>query len=324
MVHIGVVGAGGMGTVHMSNYAHMEGCQVVALCDAVPAVEKAEAFGVPFFGSIADMLAQADVDVVDICTPTFMHKQHVEEALGAGKHVICEKPLALSAADGRALFALAKAKGVRLFVAHVVRFDPASLHLRKLVQSGEYGRMLDGEFLRLSACPRWVKNGWLFDKEKSGHIPFDLHIHDLDLIVSLWGKPDGFSFTACGNKGIGYKEHYRINYRFGDSNVSAQAAWYNADIPFTTSWRVYFENAVVQNDPNGMVAYQFDREPRVFDTEDRIKIPTGINVPPTGIYLKELSHFIDCIGENKDSDMFEESQLIAVLELLEEISKSST
>ena len=117
--------------------------------------------------------------------------------------------------------------------------------LRELVQSGEYGRMLDAQFLRLSACPRWSKSGWLFRREQSGHIPFDLHIHDLDLILSLWGEPESVSCTSTGREGLDYREHYRFSYVFpGGATVSAEAAWYNADIPFTATWRVYFESAV--------------------------------------------------------------------------------
>jgi UDP-N-acetylglucosamine 3-dehydrogenase len=243
------------------------------------------------------------------------------KALHQGKHVIVEKPIALNPQDAREMFALAREKGVRLFVAQVLRFTRESAVLRRLVETEEYGKVLDASFSRLSACPRWVKNGWLFDKAKSGLLPFDLHIHDLDLIVSLFGRPKDFSFTSCGNRDKSYKEHYRFNYNYGDFNVCAQAAWYNADFPFTATWQVYFEKAVVKNDEHGVIAYQFDREPLKFDTEEKIKIPTGINVPPTEIYLTELSHFIKCLREDRDSDMISEEQIIAVMEILSSISE---
>ncbi|WP_312642709.1 Gfo/Idh/MocA family oxidoreductase [Hydrogenoanaerobacterium sp.] len=322
MLKIGIVGVGGMGIVHISNYAHIEGCKVVALCDvSEQAKQKAQEIGAVLYTNIGDMLTNEELDIVDVCTPTFMHREHVFAALHAGANVICEKPVALKIEDARAMFALAKEKGVRLFVAQVLRFFPTSKVLYQLVKSGEYGKLLDGTFERLSACPRWVKGGWLFDKTRSGHIPYDLHIHDLDLIVSLLGKPQSYSFTSCGNADKDYKEQYRFQYGYGDNcNIVCEAAWFNADIPFTAKWRVYFENAVVVNDGETVTAYQFDHEPRVFDTEEKIKIPTGINVPPTGTYFEELSHFTNCIKNNVDSDMFTEEQILTVMEILSEIS----
>ena len=75
----------------------------------------------------------------------------------------------------------------------------------------------------------------------------------------------------------------------------------------------------MENRKGEVVAYEFDKEPRVFDTEEKIKIPTGINVPPTGVYLEELSHFVECIRDNKPSEKITEEQLITVMEILTDI-----
>ena len=319
-VRIGVVGAGGMGTVHCSNYAHLKDCTVAAICDTAPsAKQRAEEVGAELFADLGEMLQKASLDVVDVCTPTFLHKQHVTAALKAGKHVICEKPLALKSADAQEMFRLAREMQVQLFVGQVLQFAPPTKVLRELVQSGEYGKLLDAQFLRLSACPRWVKNGWLFDKEKSGHIPYDLHIHDLDLLVSLLGAPDEYAYTSAGRADIGYKEHYRFSYRFGGATVSAEAAWYNADIPFTATWRAYFEEAVVVNDGETVTAYQFDVPPRVFDTEEKLKIPTGINVPPTGMFYEELGSFLKVIRETPKVPPAREEEILTVVRILESI-----
>ena len=218
------------------------------------------------------------------------------------------------------MFDLAEKNGKLLFVAQVLQFTKEVELLHSLIQSGEYGKVLDASFERLSACPRWIQNGWLFDKEKSGLLPFDLHIHDLDVIVSLFGKPESFSYSSAGGENKSYKEHYRFIYSYKDLSVAAEAAWFNADFPFTARWRVYFENAVVVNEGTRVVAYQFDQPLRVFDTEEKIKIPTGINVPPTGMYLNELSHFIDCIKRGVPSEKVSREQILTVIEILEEIT----
>ena len=324
MLRIGIVGAGGMGTVHRSNYEYMKDCKVAALVGQTKLdEERAASWGLPLYHDVDSMLEQEEIDVVDVCTPTFLHKEHVMKALIRKKHVITEKPMALNVSDAKEMFDLAREKGVQLFVGQVLRFYRESQILKDFIQDQRYGKVLDVTFERLSACPRWAQGGWLFDKEKSGHLPFDLHIHDLDLMVSLFGKPDGFRFTSCGKDGGDYREQYRFFYQYKDFNVVAEAAWFNADIPFTARWRVYFENAVVINDGTKLTAYQFDREPLVFDTEEKIKIPTGINVPPTGVYLEELEHFADCIRNNKPSERIREDEIMAVIEILEQISKET-
>ena len=114
---------------------------------------------------------------------------------------------------------------------------------------------------------------------------------------------------------------FRIGEVDGDFHVNGEAAWFNGDFPWTARWRVYFENAVVVNDGNQMVAYTFDAEPRVFDCKDEVEISTGINVPPCGWYYNELVHFAQCIREGKDSPLVSAEQLLTVMEILEEISQ---
>ncbi len=321
MIRIAIVGTGGMGTVHYNNYARIDGCQVAALVGITPqSKECSEQWGVPLYADIASMARAEGVDVVDVCSPTFLHKEHVLQALSLGMHAITEKPVALHKADAVEMFDLAGRQGKLLFVAQVLQFTKEIEVLRGLVQGGEYGRPLDAFFERLSACPRWVQNGWLFDREKSGLLPFDLHIHDLDVIVSLFGKPRRFSFTSCGGAGKSYREHYRFLYEYAEMNAAAEAAWFNADFPFTARWRVYFENAVVVNEGGRVTAYQNDLPPLVFDTEDELKIPTGINLPPTGMFYRELSHFMDCIRRGVPSERVSREQILTVVELLEEMT----
>ena len=318
MINIGIVGAGGMGTVHHSNYLHLDGCAVTGVVDPSPAGrERAAQWGVPCYESITDLVEAGGVDVVDICTPTFLHRDNVMESLSLGKTTIVEKPCALTRADAEAMFALAEEKGVNLYVAQVLQFTREVEVLRKLVQEGTYGRPLDAVFQRLSARPEWAQGGWLFDKSKSGLVPFDLHIHDLDVIVSLFGVPDQAECRPCGGPAMDSPELYRWEYRCGGVNVMAEAGWLNASIPFTAVWRVYFENAMVIFDGNTVTAYPHGSEPVVFDTEEAVKIPTGINVPPTGWYYAELGHFLSCIREGKPSPLVPRERILAVLDLLE-------
>lgn len=320
MVKIGLVGLGGMGTVHHSNYEVMDEVQVVAATGATDKdKENAKAWGIPLYDTVTEMVEEETLDAVDVCTPTFLHKEHVMAALEKGVSVICEKPIALNVEDAKEMFDKAREKNVHIYVGQVVRFFKEYQALAQVIKSEEYGRVLDAQFLRLSSRPRWNQGGWLFDKEKSGQLPFDLHIHDLDFMISVFGKPDSFTFTSAGNKAQDFKEHYRFDYDYGDFHVSAEAAWYNAEYPWTAEYRVYFENAVMESKNGQVIAYEFDKEPRIFDTEEKLKIPTGINLPPTGVYFEELSHFVNCIKAKEPSDKITEEQLLAVLETLTQI-----
>ena len=322
MLKIGIVGGGGMGRVHYANWKEVAGTEVVALCDNAPnAASTAQEWGVPLYSSITEMIQASGLNVVDICTPTFLHHDMVMESLNLGIDTICEKPIALNYADAKEMLDAADANGCHLYIAHVLQFTKEVQVLHGLVESGEYGRVLDASFERLSAAPRWAVGGWLFDKTKSGLLPFDLHIHDLDVIVSLFGKPKGFTVNSCKGRDKAYAEHLRINYDFGDLHVNGEAAWFNADSPWTARWRVYFENALVVNDGTTVTAYAFDAPPRVFDTKDEVEISTGINVPPCGWYYNELKHFAECIRAGIPTPHVTREQLLTVMEILEEVSQ---
>ena len=318
MIKIGIVGIGGMGTVHYHNYLHLEDCEVAGFVTRSQSGKaKAAQWGVPSFDDIQTMVKETGVQVVDVCTPTYLHKDHVLQALEAGAHVIVEKPCALSRADAQEMFALAQKKGLHLYVAQVLQFSREIEVLRQLVEEQPYGKPLDALFQRLSARPDWAQGGWLFDRSKSGLVPFDLHIHDLDVIASLFGVPQEAQCWASGGGEEQVPELYRWEYRCGQVHVAAEAGWLKACIPFTAVWRVYFEKAAVIYDGQTVTAYPYGGEPVVYDTEEKVKIPTGINVPPTGWYLRELGHFLDCLRRDEDSPLVPPERVLAVLDLLE-------
>ena len=197
---VALLGTGFIANIHAESYARfVHDAEVVAVYgrDKAHAEAFAAAHGIPAaYGDIDELLAAEQVDVVDICTPTFLHRDNVMESLSLGKTTIVEKPCALTRADAEAMFALAEEKGVNLYVAQVLQFTREVEVLRRLVEEGTYGRPLDALFQRLSARPEWAQGGWLFDREKSGLVPFDLHIHDLDVICGLFGVPQQVQCTG--------------------------------------------------------------------------------------------------------------------------------
>lgn len=310
-----------MGTVHYNNYSYIEDCKVVAVCGNA---EKAKTWGAVPYTDIRTMAEAEKLDVIDICTPTFLHYSQVMEALEYCC-VVCEKPLTFTAAEGRELFAQAKRFGHHLYVAQVLRFFPEYQVLEKFVREGTYGRVLDGYFWRLSTKPAWTSGGWMMDKSKSGLVPFDLHIHDLDYMVSLFGTPEKMTFTKAQAPGDEMAQQYRFFYEFAQEgaaiNFCAEASWFAGNYPWSAGYRVCFEKAVVEARGGEAVLYPRGKEPQTLDTTEKRKIPTGINVPPTGVYLEELEHFLSCIRRGQASDIIKEEQVLAVLSYLETIHK---
>ena len=319
-MNIALIGLGGMGTVHYTNYQHIAGVRVAGTVGTTDRDHaRAAEWNVPIYDTLTALCEQMEIDMVDICTPTYLHKPLALEAFGLGKHVLCEKPAALTAEDARTMYAAADRAGRQLYVAQLLQFSREVETLREVVATRRYGLPLDACFERLAACPAWSQGNWLFDKSKSGLLPFDLHIHDLDVIVSLFGKPQTVNYTSCGNAGKEYREQYRFQYGYRGLTVCAEAAWFNAAIPFTARWRMYFERGMLICDGNGLVGYAADGEVTAFDVEDAVKIPTGINLPPTGWFLRELTHFTDCAKANVASERVPRAQVLAVLEVLEQI-----
>jgi predicted dehydrogenase len=121
-----------------------------------------------------------DVDVVDICTPTHLHLEMTLQAAAAGKHVVCEKPLARSSAQALEMIAVCRKAGVKLLVAHVVRFFGQYALAKASVANGDIGKPGVIRLSRGSFRPKKPDGNWFLDESKSGGILMDLMIHDYD------------------------------------------------------------------------------------------------------------------------------------------------
>lgn len=319
-MRIALVGLGGMGSTHYLNYLHIPDAQVVA---AVGQGEKDRAraaeWGLPLYATLTELCASEQVELADICVPTYLHKALALEAFGLGLHVITEKPAALSLADAQEMYEAADRAEKQLYVAQVLQFTREVETLHEVIRDERYGKPLDACFERLSARPGWVQGGWLFQKEKSGLLPFDLHIHDLDMMVSAFGEPQSMDYTSCGGQDAPCREQYRFRYAFaGGITASAEAAWFNACLPFTARWRVYFERGLLACD-GGLTGYGADGTVTAFDVEDPVKVECGANLPPSGWFLRELSHFVERAKENRPSERVPREQVLGVLKTLEKI-----
>lgn len=191
MIRVGLIGCGFMGRMHCSVYSTLENATLVAVADRKPekATKYGAEFGVPAYSSIAQMVANHDVDAIDICLPTFLHCEATIEASRAGKHVLCEKPMALTLVECDQMIEECEKAGVKLMIGHCIRFWPEYAYVKQLVDAKTFGELTSINLTRYGEFPTWSADNWLADESLAGGGVLDMHIHDTDFALYLLGEP---------------------------------------------------------------------------------------------------------------------------------------
>jgi predicted dehydrogenase len=271
MFQVGLLGLGFIGRRHIEAYHSLPGVEVVTRSSAR-------------FAHLQDpetlyeaMIGDPELDALDICLPTALHAPLTIAALDAGKHVLCEKPMALTVeACGRMLEAGKRNKGVVLMVAHVLRFWPAYRVLHEAVAGGTYGAIRSARFARRSGLPSW--GPWLLRPEESGGAPLDLLVHDYDQALWLFGAPESATARTVGSPNV-----IECSLRYpGGLEVAVAGGWYTDNVPF---------------------AMEFDLQASEFElryVNDHLQllhppaVPTEIALPQEDPYASQIAYFLDC------------------------------
>ncbi len=330
VTRVGILGMGFMGNCHFHAYGACKGVQIAALCDIDAARLQADAATtgniatggrrkdlsrVTTYTDAEPLFTDPDVDVVDVVLPTYLHAEYAIRALEAGKHVICEKPMAICSADAKKMLAAAKKARRRLFVAQCIRFWPAYATARDLIRSHKYGKVRSAVFTRVSATPTWSWQQWLHDPRKSGSAALDLHIHDADYILHLFGKPKSVFSRGCGSARAGF-EHIVTAYDYGGSSlITAEGAWeYAPSFPFSMTFRVAMEKATLELAADGNLRLHGGDGSSVV-----VPVAAGDG------YTHELRHFIDCIAHRRSSTIVPPESALQSVRLVEaEIQSAAT
>ena len=189
---VGIVGAGFMGTTHAAGWAATPAEIVGFIAETTQeSGALAKRYHAKVYPSFDDMLP--DVDVIDICSPTHLHHEMVLKAVSAGKHIVCEKPLARTTAQAQEMVIACEEAGVQLLVAHVVRFFPEYVLAHSAVVEGQVGKPAIIRLHRGSYRPKKPAGNWFLDEEKSGGILMDLMIHDYDYARWVAGEVESVS-----------------------------------------------------------------------------------------------------------------------------------
>ncbi len=299
MRRVGLVGIGGMGFVHYNAYKTLDNAKIVAVAD--PRVEMAkEKIGeddVRVYASMEEMLRSEELDMVDICTPSYMHADMAIMAMESGLDVLCEKPMSLNSENTARMIEAHKRTGKAYMTAHVVRFMKPYMYLKSVIDSGELGKPVHIQMKRISGIPRWSWEDWMRDSNKSGGAAIDLSIHDIDFVQYVFGQPKEVSGThMCMKDNNDYLESELI---YDGFSVSIIGGWYNAEIPFDASYMAIFENGFVKSEGGVVVKCN---EKIDLDLE-KAKSDTGINLSSVDGYAGEIAYFVNCLDAGVPSVM---------------------
>ncbi len=260
MVRIGIVGLGFMGMIHYLAARKLKGARVTALCsrDAKkragdwrgirgnfgPAGTQMDLGKVKAYADLDELLADDDIDLVDVCNPTHLHPETAIQALRAGKHVLVEKAIALEPREADAMLQAARKAGKLLMVAHVLPFMPEFRFAAEAIRGGRYGKLVGGHFVRVISRPDWSAD--IGDAAKTGGPAIDLHIHDTHFIGYAAGVP-----ARVFSSGVVEKDavvHLTTQYLYGEGGPSiacTSGALAQKGRPFVHGFEIYLEKATL-------------------------------------------------------------------------------
>lgn len=320
MIKVGIVGIGAISNSHIPSWMNVEEAKIVALCDIRPEqMEKWKGkLDANFYTDCDEMLKNEELDVLDICLPTYLHTEYAMKGFSHDLHVMCEKPISLSIEDIDILYDEAEKRQKTYMIGQVVRFWQEYDYVKKVYESGELGKLMSGKMSRLSGVPKWSWDGWLQDKKRSGLVPFDLHIHDADFIVYAFGAPKN-AIVHRANDAM--QDYFNVTYEYDGFFINAEAAWFNGRKPFAASFIFQFEKGVIEFADGKLTVYKENDEIITpFEDEGKESIEV-LGLPANCGPMNEIRYFADCVLAGKSADKIKRDELKTVLGLLNNIGK---
>jgi predicted dehydrogenase len=330
-INVGVVGLGFMGGTHLKAYQAIPGAQIVAVCDAirlpvdgvVAAVTgnvgtddavRLDMSRVKAYKDFNEFLAHPELQLVDLCVPTSDHVRLSLAALKAGKHVVCEKPLARTAAQAREIVDAAERASTFFMPAMCMRFWPGWAWLKPAVEQNTYGAILAAHFRRVSSPPGWSRASY-FDGKASGGALLDLHIHDTDFVQFLFGRPHKVISTGV-TRFSGAIDHVVTQYEVANGAcVSAEGTWIMTEgYPFNMSYTIIFEHATADFDlgrgANALMLYEEGKPARAVPLES------------TNGYIGELTHMLEAIHHRRPPGIVTARDALTAVQICEAEERS--
>ncbi|MEN6452533.1 MAG: Gfo/Idh/MocA family oxidoreductase [Thermoguttaceae bacterium] len=316
MIRVGIAGIGFMGMTHYRAYQRIRGVKVAALCEQDPKRlagdwrsikgnfgaqgEMMDLGGIRRYAELDEMIADPDLDLIDICLPPAAHPSTTIAALKAGKHVFCEKPIALNPADAVRMVDTAKKAGRLLMIGHVLPFFPEYHFAYQAITSGKYGKLLGGHFKRIISDPLWLPD--FYDPKKVGGPMLDLHVHDAHFIRLMFGMPK--AVQSVGTMRGQVVERFTTQFLYDPPRMVTAASGVigQQGRPFTHAYEIYLEKATLLFDYAALAKVGDSLTPVTVLTADgkvaRPKLPGG---DPTVPFVNELTEAVRAVRANQPS-----------------------
>jgi predicted dehydrogenase len=343
MIRVGVVGLGFMGWIHWNAYQRVAGAKIAAVSESNekrltgdlrgvqgnfgPPGEQLDFSALDTYSNVDDMLANPNIDLIDITLPTALHADIAVRALEAGKHVFCEKPMALRLADCERMVDAAKKAKQLLMIGHVLPFFPEYDWARKTIDGGEYGELRGGAFKRVIANPAWLTDFW--NPDRIGGPMLDLHVHDAHFIRLVFGMPSEVvtigrtrsgGFSETGELRVSEKlayvnrlpEYWHSQFRFANRGLVVEATSGTIEQQgraFTHAYEIHLDRATLLFDfavIGGEAKYLC--EPMLLDEKGGVQKAQLTAGDPIDAFANELREVIRSVEAGQASPI-----LVAVL-----------
>ena len=344
---VAVIGCGGISNVHLEGYKNNPDAEIVALCDInlQRALEKAEKYGVPVervFDDKDKMLkAVPEIEAVSVCTWNCAHAECTIAALKAGKHVLCEKPMAMNAKQAEAMKAAAEKAGKLLQIGFVRRYGNDADVLRDFIDAGNFGELYyaKAQYLRRNGNP----GGWFGDKSRSGGGPLiDLGVHVIDLVRYVMGNPLPVSAYGATFRKLGNRPDVKDGVEY--ASPDSQGAKDVCDVEDLATALIRFDNGAVLsveasfslNIKSGVGSIELfgtkagakiDPKINIFTNMNGYMVDVGFNKDTSlsfsGLFQREINHFVACASGREKNCRAPAEDGVVLMKILDAIYKSA-
>ena len=327
-VNVAVVGLGFMGVTHIKAYQQNPAARLVAVCDSVRlpvngvlagVTGNVASFGdvdlgrdIKVYRALDQVLADPEVELVDLCVPTPLHPEQCLAALKAGKHVLCEKPLALTSAQARDIVQAAQAARGFFMPAMCMRFWPGWSWLKQVVSEQKYGKVQAARFRRMSETPAWSKGTYAGGNSVGGAL-LDLHIHDTDFVQFLFGRPASVFSTGVVRGGNSI-DHVVTQYNYpGGPAVYAEGSWLLTK-GFSMSYTVLCERATLD--------FELSRGADALQITEEGQPPRAIKFDEPDGYAGEIKHMLTAVQSGKAPTVVTAAEGLSAIQICEAEAQS--
>ena len=294
MQRVGLIGSGVMATTHAGSYTEIDDAEIVAIASTGDNLDEFATEHAPEAETYDDaetMLAEADITMVDVCTPTPTHHGLATAAAERDLAVFCEKPMTRTMAQADDLVETIAETGVPASVGHVLRFFPSYLTAKERIDAGELGELGTMRAERLSSPPKYGADNWFSDVEQSGGVVLDMGIHDLDYLRWVVGEVDRVFARSEEWDADGHRyQHAGVDLRFEDGTVGyVEASWgYPDEMDFTTAFEFAGDDGSLEYDTR-------DERPVDFTGDTGGEMDPAAGAFRVSPYTRELRHFVECV-----------------------------